>query len=94
MTDKPTEAAMRAAEAVRDHLYEYEHDPEGLGVCDDVLAAIIDRETRLKEKEAALRAWMLVESEMADNHPCPDLALRARYRKTAVDLTRAALKGT
>lgn len=39
----------------------------------------------------ACKAWMLVESEMADNHPCPDLNLRAQYRKNAVKLTTAAI---
>ena len=39
----------------------------------------------------ALKAWMLVESEMSDNHPCPDLALRADYRKRAVKLSSEAL---
>ena len=39
----------------------------------------------------ALKAWMKVESEMKDNHPSPDLALRAGYRKEAVKLTRAVL---
>jgi hypothetical protein len=39
----------------------------------------------------ALKAWMLVESEMKENHPSPDLALRAGYRKEAVKLTRAVL---
>ena len=41
---------------------------------------------------AACRAWMKVESEMMDNHPCPDLALRAGYRKQAVALTKAAIR--
>ena len=41
--------------------------------------------------EKALKAWMKVESEMKDNHPSPDLALRAGYRKEAVKLTRAVL---
>jgi len=40
---------------------------------------------------AACDAWMQVESEMADKHPCPDLALRAAYRKRAVTLTEVAL---
>lgn len=39
----------------------------------------------------ALEAWMKVESEMADNHPCPDYTLRALYRKEAVKLTTKAL---
>lgn len=39
----------------------------------------------------ACEAWMKVESEMGDKHPCPDLALRAQYRKQAVALTEAAL---
>ena len=34
---------------------------------------------------------MKVESEMKDKHPCPDLALRATYRKKAVALTEAAI---
>ena len=40
---------------------------------------------------AACEAWMKVESEMKENHPCPDLALRAEYRKRAVALTQAAI---
>ena len=40
---------------------------------------------------AACKAWILVESEMMENHPCPDLALRAAYRKEAVALTKAAI---
>lgn len=48
-------------------------------------------EARFKDAREALEAWMKVESEMADNHPCPDLALRADYRRRAVALTRAAL---
>ena len=39
----------------------------------------------------AAKAWMLVESEMKDNHPCPDLILRAEYRKRAVMLTKTVL---
>ncbi len=39
----------------------------------------------------ACKAWMKVESEMSDNTPCPDLALRAHYRKEAVKLTEAAI---
>jgi hypothetical protein len=40
----------------------------------------------------ALRLWEKVESEMKDNHPCPDLALRADYRKRAVVATREVLE--
>ena len=40
---------------------------------------------------AACEAWMKVESEMRDKNPCPDLALRAHYRKEAVKLTEAAI---
>lgn len=40
---------------------------------------------------AACEAWQKVESEMFDNHPCPDLALRARYRKEAVRLMEIAI---
>ncbi len=39
----------------------------------------------------ACKAWLKVESEMSDNNPCPDLALRATYRKEATRLTKAAL---
>lgn len=39
----------------------------------------------------ACEAWMKVESEMKDKNPCPDLALRAQYRKQAVELTEAAI---
>ncbi len=39
----------------------------------------------------ACKAWMLVEAEMKDNHPCPDPVLRADYRKKAVALTKAAI---
>jgi len=39
----------------------------------------------------ACKAWMKVESEMLDNHPCPDLLLRAQYRKEAVIFTKAAI---
>ena len=39
----------------------------------------------------ACKAWMKVESEMKDKNPCPDLALRANYRKKAVKLTEAAI---
>jgi len=40
----------------------------------------------------ALMAWLKVESEMSNNTPCPDLALRAFYRKKASELTDAAIK--
>lgn len=33
----------------------------------------------------ACKAWMKVESEMSSNTPCPDLALRANYQRTAVN---------
>jgi hypothetical protein len=39
----------------------------------------------------ACKAWMLVESERRENNPCPDLALRAEYRKRAVAMTTAAI---
>ncbi len=39
----------------------------------------------------ACKAWEKVESEMSDNTPCPDLTLRAQYRKTAVKLTEIAI---
>ena len=43
---------------------------------------------------AACEAWMKVESEMREKHPCPDLALRAQYRRQAVTLTKAAIAQT
>ncbi len=43
------------------------------------------------EAVEALRQWMLVESEMKSNNPCPDLALRYSYRQKAIELTRAIL---
>ncbi len=56
---------------------------------------IIKRCNKLSEQRddllAACKAWMKVESEMSDKHPCPDLALRAKYRKEAVSLTKAAI---
>ena len=39
----------------------------------------------------ACKVWEKVESEMSDNNPCPDLALRAQYRKDAVALTKVAI---
>lgn len=39
----------------------------------------------------ALKAWMLVESEMLDNNPCPDIRLRDVYRKNAIELTKQVL---
>lgn len=39
----------------------------------------------------ACKAWMKVESEMRDKHPCPDLTLRAMWRKEAVKLTEVAI---
>ncbi len=39
----------------------------------------------------ACKAWMLVESEMRYNNPCPDLLLRANYRERAVKLTKLAI---
>ncbi len=39
----------------------------------------------------ACKAWMKVESEMGDNHPCPDYTLRTQYRKEAVRLTAIAI---
>jgi len=50
----------------------------------------IDQETGL-ELLGACKAWMRVESEMRENTPCPDLALRATYRKEAIRLTRKAI---
>lgn len=44
-----------------------------------------------KDLLQACKAWMKVESEMGDKNPCPDLALRAQYRKQAVALTEAAI---
>jgi len=65
------------------------------------LLAIAYRFERQRENEAkraadpdlleACKAWMRVESEMRENHPCPDLALRATYRKEAIRLTKAAI---
>ena len=40
----------------------------------------------------ACEAWMLVESESMSNNPCPDYALRGRYRDKANELTRAAIE--
>jgi hypothetical protein len=56
-------------------------------IIDDLQAAQSERDAL----KAACEAWMQVESEMADKHPCPDLALRADYRKRAVALTETAL---
>ena len=53
------------------------------GLCPVCLA---NERTLLRD---ALKAWMLVESET--NHPCPDLTLRAHYRKQAIDMTKAIL---
>ena len=40
---------------------------------------------------AALEMWRKVESEMGNNTPVPDLALRAEYRRKAVRLTKEAI---
>lgn len=59
--------------------------------------AITLRELRAKGEEAvkdmkvALEAWLLFESELRP-HPCPDLALRASYRKRAKELTQKAIR--
>lgn len=45
----------------------------------------------VEEARRALEQWMLVESEMKANNPCPDFALRAAYRAKAIELTKAAL---
>jgi hypothetical protein len=39
----------------------------------------------------ACEAWQKIESEMQDNTPVPDLALRAQNRKQAVELTKQAI---
>ena len=36
---------------------------------------------------AALHAWVAVDEESSDKHPCPDLALRATLRCKARELT-------
>ena len=41
-------------------------------------------EAARKDLLEACEAWMKVESEMPNNNPCPDLALRAIYRKKAI----------
>lgn len=40
-------------------------------------------EAALKAALAECEAWRLVDSESRDQHPCPDLALRAEYRRKA-----------
>ena len=40
---------------------------------------------------AALHAWVAVDEESSDKHPCPDLALRAQLRRKARELTEIAL---
>lgn len=57
-------------------------------MCFKCLSQIIKSQPDLLE---ACKAWMKVESEMRENNPCPDLALRAQYRKEAVKLTDAAI---
>ena len=59
--------------------------------CPERAAQIVHEHNGHAALLAACDAWMLVESEMADNHPCPDLALRANYRAKAVRLTKAAI---
>ncbi len=55
------------------------------------LSCLAEQAALVPDLLEACRAWMLVESEMADNHACPDLALRASYRRKAAALTRAAI---
>jgi hypothetical protein len=58
-----------------------------------ILTAMIDNaiadETR--ELVEALLAWKKVESEMKEDTPVPDLALRSAYRHQAIKLTNKAL---
>lgn len=56
--------------------------------CAEANARLIATVPKLLE---ACEAWMKVESEMPKNNPCPDLALRAHYRKEAIALTVAAI---
>lgn len=56
-----------------------------------VVQSYTDAKAEIKALVEALEAWMKVESEMGDNHPCPDYTLRAAYRKEAVKLTKALL---
>lgn len=44
--------------------------------------------SRLRELVAENKAWRLVDSESRDAHPCPDLALRAEYRRRARELAK------
>lgn len=39
----------------------------------------------------ALEDWQQYDTESSDNHPCPDLALRAAYRNLARTTTDVAL---
>lgn len=57
----------------------------------DLMRQLSDCETRMEKMEQALEAWMRFNSETSAETPCPDLALRARYRLEAVELTKALL---
>lgn len=55
------------------------------------LGKLASQQIAIEALVKALSKWNLVESEMSNNTPCPDLALRASYRKEAIKLTEIAL---
>jgi hypothetical protein len=59
----------------------------------DLMNQLAGCEGRLARMETALKMWMKFNSETSAENPCPDLALRARYRAEAVKLTKDLLEG-
>ena len=69
-------------------------------ICTNTTRGVLDAQLILlvmnnhKDLLAAVQAWMKVESESKTSNLCPDYALRAIYRKEAVELSEAAIEAT
>ena len=88
------EDVKRLTKEICDILHPKSDGPKGPSLCDVVKYLqddFADQQALIKQLVEACNKWMLVESEMTNNTPCPDLALRAFYRRQAVGLTKIAL---
>jgi len=78
----------------KDHNGNTIRDKYGVPICYGVSEHYQNLIAAAPELLAACKAWLKVESEMSNNHSCPDIALRAQYRKEAIALTKAAIAAT
>lgn len=95
-TPEPSAWAMEAAKEICTRLGCLNEPADWDGAREqDVIAAIIQSHAPpsgdVKALREALEAWMRFNSETRAENPCPDLALRARYREAAKRLTESAL---